>query len=50
MPYALVAADGRLFAGLANGELRESTDRGDTWRNCELDEPLSGLLALAYVS
>lgn len=50
MPYALVAADGRLFSGLANGELWESPDRGDTWRRCELDRPLSGLLALAYAS
>jgi hypothetical protein len=48
MPYALVAADGRLFAGLANGELWESDDRGDTWRPCELRQPLPGLLALAY--
>lgn len=31
MPYALVAAEGRLLAGLANGELYESRDRGDTW-------------------
>jgi photosystem II stability/assembly factor-like uncharacterized protein len=48
MPYALVAAEGRLFAGLANGELWESDDRGDTWRPCELRQPLPGLLALAY--
>jgi hypothetical protein len=48
MPYALVAADGgRLFAGLANGELWESLDRGDGWRRCELSEPLPALLALA---
>ena len=47
MPYALVAADGRLFAGLANGELWESRDRGDTWRQCSLSQPLPGLLALA---
>jgi photosystem II stability/assembly factor-like uncharacterized protein len=50
MPYALVTAEGRLFSGLANGELWESRDRGDTWRRCELDEPLSGLRALAYAS
>jgi photosystem II stability/assembly factor-like uncharacterized protein len=49
MPYALVAAEeGRLFAGLANGELWESRDRGDTWEQCALSEPLPGLLALAY--
>jgi hypothetical protein len=48
MPYALVAVEGRLFAGLANGELWESGDRGDSWRRCELSLPLSRLLALAY--
>jgi hypothetical protein len=31
MPYALLASDGRLFAGLANGQLWASRDRGDTW-------------------
>jgi len=34
MPYALLAADGRLFAGLADGQLWESSDRGDNWRAC----------------
>jgi hypothetical protein len=49
MPYALVAvAGGRLFAGLANGELWESLDRGDRWARCELSTPLPRLLALAY--
>jgi photosystem II stability/assembly factor-like uncharacterized protein len=49
MPYALVAADGRLFAGLANGGLYESGDRGETWRPVELDgSPLERLVALAY--
>jgi photosystem II stability/assembly factor-like uncharacterized protein len=48
MPYALVATDGRLFAGLANGQLWESVDRGETWRACELrGEPLPALNALA---
>jgi photosystem II stability/assembly factor-like uncharacterized protein len=47
MPYALVATEARLFAGLANGELWESRDRGDSWKRCELSEPLPGLLALA---
>jgi hypothetical protein len=50
MPYALVATDGRVFAGLANGELWESADRGDSWRACELDEPLSRLVALVHAS
>ena len=31
MPYALLATDGRLFAGLANGQLSESRDQGDNW-------------------
>jgi hypothetical protein len=31
MPYALVATEGRLFAGLADGQLWESNDRGDSW-------------------
>jgi hypothetical protein len=48
MPYALVAREGRLYAGLANGELWESGDRGDSWRRCELARPLPRLLALAY--
>jgi photosystem II stability/assembly factor-like uncharacterized protein len=46
MPYALVVTDERLFAGLADGELWESRDRGDSWRRCELSELLPGLLAL----
>ena len=31
MPYALLATEGRLFAGLADGRLWESRDRGDSW-------------------
>ena len=50
MPYALVAVGSRLFAGLANGELWESADRGDGWRACELDEPPSRLVALVHAS
>ena len=46
MPYALVATRDRLFAGLANGELWESRDRGDSWRRCELLEALPRLVAL----
>jgi photosystem II stability/assembly factor-like uncharacterized protein len=49
MPYALVPADGRLFAALANGELYESGDRGDTWRRLELGgDPLERVVALGY--
>jgi hypothetical protein len=48
MPYALLATDGRLFAGLADGQLWESRDRGDSWRATPLEgEPLAGVLALA---
>ena len=32
MPYALVAVDGGLVAGLADGQIWGSTDRGDTWQ------------------
>ena len=49
MPYALVATDGRLFAGLANGSIWESGDRGETWRSCTLDgDALTSLHGLAY--
>src|SRR5204862_452952 len=48
MPYAVVAADRRLFAGLADGQIWESGDRGDTWEPCALDgDALSELHALA---
>jgi photosystem II stability/assembly factor-like uncharacterized protein len=47
MPYALVAPDDRVFAGLASGELWESRDRGDTWKRCELRGELTRLQALA---
>jgi photosystem II stability/assembly factor-like uncharacterized protein len=49
MPYALLAADGRLFAGLADGELWESRDRGDTWEACTLrGDSITALSALAF--
>jgi photosystem II stability/assembly factor-like uncharacterized protein len=50
MPYALVApAGGRLFAGLADGQIWQSTDRGDSWSACEVrGEALRAVLALAY--
>jgi hypothetical protein len=31
MPYALRATNGRLLAGLADGRLLTSTDRGESW-------------------
>jgi photosystem II stability/assembly factor-like uncharacterized protein len=48
MPYALLAANGRLFAGLADGQLWQSRDRGETWSEvrCEGD-PLTAVVALA---
>jgi photosystem II stability/assembly factor-like uncharacterized protein len=49
MPYALVAADGRLFAGLADGQIWESGDRGDSWRASAVEgDPITGLHALVY--
>jgi hypothetical protein len=48
MPYALVATDGRLFAGLADGQLWESGDRGDTWAACGvIGGKLGAVVALA---
>ena len=46
MPYALVATRERIFAGLANGELWESRDHGDSWQRCELLQDLPRLIAL----
>jgi photosystem II stability/assembly factor-like uncharacterized protein len=49
MPYALAAADGDLFAGLADGQLWHSADYGDSWRSCSLHgDALTRLHALAY--
>jgi photosystem II stability/assembly factor-like uncharacterized protein len=45
MPYALVATEGRLFAGLADGRLWESRDRGDSWAPCTLQGDRPGRLA-----
>ena len=46
MPYALVTTEDRLYAGLANGRIWESRDRGDSWRECPLDGQINALLAL----
>ena len=49
MPYALVAGDARLFAGLANGQIWESSDRGDSWRACTCEgDSITALHALVY--
>jgi photosystem II stability/assembly factor-like uncharacterized protein len=46
MPYALAApAPDTLVAGMRSGEIRVSTDAGDTWRT--LDANVPGILALA---
>jgi hypothetical protein len=51
MPYALVAAGRRLFAGFADGQIWESGDRGETWEACAVDgDPLTELHALAYAA
>jgi hypothetical protein len=48
MPYALVATDDRLFAGLADGQLWESRDRGDSWTAMQLQgDTLAAVLALS---
>jgi photosystem II stability/assembly factor-like uncharacterized protein len=48
MPYALLATDGRLFAGLADGQLWQSRDRGDTWTPLQLEgDSVAAVLALA---
>jgi len=49
MPYALLVAEGRLFAGLANGQIWESRDRGERWQACVLEgDDLPELHALAH--
>lgn len=48
MPYALLAVDGRLFAGLAGGQIWESPDGGDTWTSLRLEgEQIGAVVALA---
>ena len=51
MPYALATGDGRLFAGLADGQIWESKDHGDTWHSCVANgDTITELHALAYAS
>ena len=48
MPYALLATEDRLFAGLADGQLWQSFDQGDHWTRCTIQgDGLGGLVALA---
>jgi hypothetical protein len=44
MPYALLARDGVLYAGYADGLLQASEDGGDTWEDIAF---LPAILALA---
>jgi hypothetical protein len=37
MPYALAFTDGVLAAGLANGTIYASADRGDSWEQVRLE-------------
>ena len=49
MAYGLLSTDGRLFAGLADGQLWESRDHGESWRRCSLEgDGLTRLNALAH--
>jgi photosystem II stability/assembly factor-like uncharacterized protein len=51
MPYTLLATEGRLFAGLADGQLWESPDQGDSWMPLQLGEArLDSLVALNYAA
>jgi photosystem II stability/assembly factor-like uncharacterized protein len=51
MPYALLATHGRLLAGLADGQLWESRDRGDRWMPLRLrGAQLNALVALRYAA
>jgi hypothetical protein len=48
MPYSLTTAAGTLFAGLADGEIWRSDDRGESWRALALEgDSLERVLALA---
>jgi photosystem II stability/assembly factor-like uncharacterized protein len=47
MPYALLATEGRVFAGFADGRLWQSRDRGDNWTPVQLHgDALNALVAL----
>jgi hypothetical protein len=45
MPYALVASDGELLAGMSDGRLLRSDDGGDGWR--ELGVEVGSIVAMA---
>jgi hypothetical protein len=45
MPYALAAHDGELIAGMSDGRILHSADRGDSWN--EIDVEVGSIVALA---
>jgi hypothetical protein len=45
MPYALASSSAGLFAGLADGRVFHSADRGDSWE--ELPVRVSSVVAMA---
>jgi photosystem II stability/assembly factor-like uncharacterized protein len=47
MPYALAAVDGALLAGMSDGRLFASPDRGASWAEVDLPERDGAILALA---
>jgi photosystem II stability/assembly factor-like uncharacterized protein len=51
MPYALLATEDRLLAGLSDGRLWESRDQGDSWMPLRLrGSQLDALVALNYTA
>jgi hypothetical protein len=48
MPYALAAADGELVAGMSDGRVVHSADRGDSWE--ETGVQLGSILSIATAS
>ena len=51
MPYALLATGGRLFAGLADGQLWNSPDQGDSWMPLRIrGAQLDAVVALSYAA
>ena len=50
MPYALLATEGALYAGIADGRLYSSEDGGERWQQLELEgDRLETVVALAGV-
>jgi photosystem II stability/assembly factor-like uncharacterized protein len=48
MPYALLATGGRILAGLADGQIWETRDRGEHWTPCPIEgDALPRIVALA---